>query len=300
MWGFYCILNALCKGMKRLNIQELKKLGRDRLEEKQVEDSSHKADILLQFFLKMKKTWLVIHMQETVEEEKVTKYLNAIEEVIGGKPVQYITNEQSFMNLKFYVDENVLIPQPDTEVLVETALTEVDKTIKILDLCTGSGAIAVALEHFLEEKEVEIVATDISEKALEIAKKNAISNNANTKIKFIQSDLFAQIPKQKFDLIVSNPPYIETETIKTLSKEVQNEPKIALDGGEDGLAFYRRIAKEAFDYLEYGGKLLLEIGYNQKEKVMALLQKEKKYVNIRCIKDFENRDRVIMAEKLKK
>ena len=286
--------------MKRLNIQELKKLGRDRLEEKQVEDSSHKADILLQFFLKMKKTWLVIHMQETVEEEKVTKYLNAIEEVIGGKPVQYITNEQSFMNLKFYVDENVLIPQPDTEDLVETALTEVDKTIKILDLCTGSGAIAVALEHFLEAKEVEIVATDISEKALEIAKKNAISNNANTKIKFIQSDLFAQIPKQKFDLIVSNPPYIETETIKTLSKEVQNEPKIALDGGEDGLAFYRRIAKEAFDYLEYGGKLLLEIGYNQKEKVMALLQKEKKYVNIRCIKDFENRDRVIMAEKLKR
>ena len=144
------------------------------------------------------------------------------------------------------------------------------------------------------------MATDISEKALEIAKKNAISNNANTKIKFIQSDLFAQIPKQKFDLIVSNPPYIETETIKTLSKEVQNEPKIALDGGEDGLAFYRRIAKEAFDYLEYGGKLLLEIGYNQKEKVMALLQKEKKYVNIRCIKDFENRDRVIMAEKLKR
>ena len=286
--------------MKRLNIQELKKLGKDRLEEKQVEDSSHKADILLQFFLKMKKTQLVIHSQVDVEEEKVTKYLNAIEEVIGGKPVQYITNEQSFMNLKFYVDENVLIPQPDTEVLVETALTEVDKTIKILDLCTGSGAIAVALEHFLEEKEVEIVATDISEKALEIAKKNAISNNANTKIKFIQSDLFTKIPQQKFDCIVSNPPYIETETIKTLSKEVQHEPKIALDGGEDGLAFYRRIAKEAFDYLEYGGKLLLEIGYNQKEKVMALLQKEKKYVNIRCIKDFENRDRVIMAEKLKR
>ena len=286
--------------MKRLNIQELKKLGRDRLEEKQVEDSSHKADILLQFFLKMKKTQLVIHSQVDVEEEKVTKYLNAIEEVIGGKPVQYITNEQSFMNLKFYVDENVLIPQPDTEVLVETALTEVDKTIKILDLCTGSGAIAVALEHFLEEKDVEIVATDISEKALEIAKKNAIANNANTKIKFIQSDLFAQIPKQKFDFIVSNPPYIETETIKTLSKEVQHEPKIALDGGEDGLAFYRRIAKEALDYLEDGGKLLLEIGYNQKEKVMALLQKEKKYVNIRCIKDFENRDRVIVAEKLKR
>ena len=286
--------------MKRLNIQELKKLGRDRLEEKQVEDSSHKADILLQFFLKMKKTQLVIHSQVDVEEEKVTKYLNAIEEVIGGKPVQYITNEQSFMNLKFYVDENVLIPQPDTEVLVETALTEVDKTIKILDLCTGSGAIAVALEHFLEEKEVEIVATDISEKALEIAKKNAIANNANTKIKFIQSDLFTKIPQQKFDCIVSNPPYIETETIKTLSKEVQHEPKIALDGGEDGLAFYRRIAKEAFDYLEDGGKLLLEIGYNQKEKVMALLQKEKKYVNIRCIKDFENRDRVIVAEKLKR
>lgn len=286
--------------MKYLNIQELKKLGRDRLEEKQVEDSSHKADILLQFFLKMKKTQLVIHSQVDVEEEKVTKYLNAIEEVIGGKPVQYITNEQSFMNLKFYVDENVLIPQPDTEVLVETALTEVDKTIKILDLCTGSGAIAVALEHFLEEKEVEIVATDISEKALEIAKKNAIANNANTKIKFIQSDLFTKIPKQKFDLIVSNPPYIETETIKTLSKEVQHEPKIALDGGEDGLAFYRRIAKEAFDYLEDEGKLLLEIGYNQKEKVMALLQKEKKYVNIRCIKDFENRDRVIVAEKLKR
>ena len=163
-----------------------------------------------------------------------------------------------------------------------------------MDLCTGSGAIAVSIENYaLDRNIIKIYASDISAEALEIARKNAILNNEETNIRFIKSNMFENI-NDKFDIIVSNPPYIETQTIANLSKEVQNEPRIALDGGADGLAFYRIIAKEAKKYLNRNGWILFEIGYNQKEAVSNLLQEEK-HENITCIKDLNGNDRVIMA-----
>lgn len=217
--------------------------------------------------------------------------------LVNGEPIQYITNMQEFMKLKFYVDNRVLIPQPDTEILVENVISIVEniqkdcqKEIKILDLCTGSGIIGVCLKKNLQN--VKVHASDISECALDVAKKNSIQNNVD--ISFIKSDLFDNI-NEKFDVIVSNPPYIESSTLEGLSMEVKNEPKIALDGGKDGLDFYRKIIKEAPNFLNKSGYLSLEIGYNQKDAVEKLL-KTYKYKDIQIKKDLSNIDRVIISE----
>lgn len=281
-----------------MTILELRKMGRKKLIDNQIDDATIKADILLQFVLNMNKTELMIKQeQEIIEEDKYT-YLSYIKEIVNGKPVQYITKEQEFMNLKFYVDENVLIPQPDTEILVEEAIKKINeikkvKNIKVLDLCTGSGAIAVSIKKYADnsKKNVEVYASDISENAIKIANKNAKRNNV--KINFILSDMFKKIKEKDFDIILSNPPYIETTTIDTLSKEVQNEPYIALNGGEDGLEFYRIIAKNGYNYLTKNGSILLEIGYNQKEKVIQIFDDTKKYSEIKNKKDLSGNDRLI-------
>lgn len=281
-----------------MKIQELRNIGRNKLVEKNIEDVFIKIDILLQYLLKMNKTELIVNQEKEISRVIENKYLKCIEEIINGKPIQYITKTQEFMNLKFYVDENVLIPQPDTEILVEETIKKIneikkEKTIKVLDMCTGSGAIAIAIKKYANEinKEVEVYATDISEAAIKIAKKNAKKNGA--KVNFILSDMFENIKESEFDIIVSNPPYIESKTISTLSKEVQNEPHIALDGGEDGLKFYKIIAQNANKFLKEKGQLLLEIGYNQKESVMKVFEYTKKYFCISCIKDLSNNDRVL-------
>jgi len=211
-------------------------------------------------------------------------------------PIQYITNNQEFMKLNFYVDKNVLIPQPDTEILVEEVI-EISKKInskKILDLCTGSGAIGVSLAKYLPN--CEITAVDISKKALQIAKKNAIINEVEKQITFISSDLFSNLESQKFDIIVSNPPYIKRNDIENLEEQVKKEPLIALDGGEDGLDFYKKIIKEAHKYLVSEGYLCLEIGYNQKDEVIKLIEKEETFKNIYSKKDLYGIDRIIIAE----
>lgn len=313
-----------------MNIQELKKVGVEELSKNNIDDAVIKANILLQFVLKMDRTEVIINCENMVNENRIEEYLSYVKEIVNGKPIQYITNNQSFMGLDFYVDENVLIPQPDTELLVEETIKKIrcilgleenlykyynqsektkknnicahekrvkrnDEKIKILDLCTGSGAIAVAIENQIEKNNinnVELYASDISELALKIAKKNAFANSKNANIRFIKSDMFENI-NQKFDIIVSNPPYIERGVIPNLSKEVQNEPHIALDGGVDGLDFYRLIAKEGKNYLQENGFILLEIGYNQKESVSKIFEE---YSNIRCLKDLSGNDRVIEVQ----
>ena len=203
------------------------------------------------------------------------------------------------MGFEFYVDENVLIPQPDTEILVEEVV-DISKKInnnsnelRVLDMCTGSGVIAISLSKLIENASVS--ASDISDGALNVAKENAIKNSVN--IEFYKSDLFNDISKNvKFDIIVSNPPYIQTEVIKGLSKEVQSEPFIALDGGEDGLVFYREIIKNAKDYIVEDGYLALEIGYDQKESVTNLLR-ENGYKNIYSKTDLSGNDRVVVGQK---
>lgn len=290
-----------------MNIQELRKTVHDKLIKCGIEDASFKTDLLICHILNMSKTELLLKYNQIVDQDTEESINKSMLDIINGKPIQYIINKQEFMGLEFYVDENVLIPQPDTETLVEEAIKRIyamhknnKQKIKILDLCTGSGAIAISIDTYIKNQieqgkmknlKVEIVATDISEKAIEVAKRNAKLHNAN--IKFIVSDMFDNIYETDFDLIVSNPPYIETKTIPTLSKEVQNEPHIALDGGEDGLELYRIIARQGFKYMKKEGSIIVEIGYNQKESIIQLFRKYREYVNIKCLKDLGGNDRLV-------
>ena len=249
---------------------ELLKLGENVLKKENIQDSHMKASILLQYVLKQTKQELIINSKEIVEPSKINKYNNYLQKIIKGTPIQYITKHQQFMALDFYVDENVLIPQPDTEVLVEEGIKIIkEQSMEVLDLCTGSGAIAISIAHYCQNSTV--TATDISQEALEVARKNANLNNVN--IEFIESNLFAKLTERSFDIILSNPPYIETDIIKTLEKDVQAEPHLALDGGKDGLEFYKKILNEAHKHLKTNGYLMLEIGYNQGNAVINLEHK---------------------------
>lgn len=199
------------------------------------------------------------------------------------------------MKMNFFVNEDVLIPRPDTEILVEEVI-EITKRLtrpKILDLCTGSGAIAISIAKYAEN--AVLFASDISKNAIEVAKKNAKANNVEDKIEFIESNLFEKIPQTKFDIIVTNPPYIKRSEISKLDIDVQNEPNIALDGGIDGLDFYRKIANKAYDYLKYNGYLCMEIGYDQKEFVLDILNYENRYSNTYSKKDLYGNDRIIVT-----
>lgn len=278
-----------------MKIEELLRCGKEKLEKQKVEDASIISRILMQYVLKIDRNKLIINKNDNVDINKENEYKEYIEKIIKGKPVQYITNNQEFMKLNFYVDENVLIPQPDTEILVEKVIKSIDimENIEILDMCTGSGCIGISLAKNIKNTKVTLV--DISKEAIEIAKKNAIQNEVENKITFIQSDMFENV-KGKFDIIVSNPPYIKTDIIQTLDKQVQNEPHIALDGGEDGLDFYKILINEAHKYLKKDGKIFLEIGYDQKQEVENLVKQSKHYKKIETIKDLSQNDRVIILE----
>ena len=271
------------------------------LKENGIEDSSIIIKELLCFLLQVDKVYLITHSNEEMDKEVYIKVVQNTKKIVGGKPIQYITNNQEFMKMNFYVDENVLIPQPDTEILVYEVLKicmEYSNGVNILDLCTGSGAIAVSLDRILRKNcvDAKICASDISKQALKIARKNSENNNANVKI--IESDLFENIEYKKFDIIVSNPPYIRTDEIKNLSKQVKEEPYIALNGGIDGLHFYRKIIKEAKGYIKNNGYLCLEIGYNQMESVLGIFKENKEYKNLKQVKDWSGNDRCIIAQKL--
>lgn len=278
-----------------MKIEELLRYGKGKLEKQKVEDASIISRILMQYVLKIDRNKLIINKNDNVDINKENEYKEYIEEIIKGKPVQYITNNQEFMRLNFYVDENVLIPQPDTEILVEEVIKSIDikENIEILDMCTGSGCIGISLAKNIENTKVTLV--DISKEAIEIAKKNAIQNGVENKVTFIQSDMFENV-KGKFDIIVSNPPYIKTDIIQALDKQVQNEPHIALDGGEDGLDFYKILINEAHKYLKKDGKIFLEIGYDQKQEIESLAKQSKHYKKIETIKDLSQNDRVIILE----
>ena len=273
-----------------MTIRETIKQGMIELKINGIEEPKLKARLLLQFILNKPRQYLLVYDNEPLGLRQEVNYFKAIKRIIKGIPIQHITHMQEFMKMNFYVDENVLIPRPDTEVLVEQVI-KIAKKInakKILDLCTGSGAIAVSLAKYIENS--EITAIDISKKALSQMKK------VENQITFIESDLFENIPKGKYDIIVSNPPYIKKEIIKTLGKEVQQEPKIALDGGYDGLDFYRKIVHQSYEYLKFKGYLCLEIGYDQKIDVIELIENEEKYIDTYCKKDLYENDRVIITK----
>ena len=281
--------------ISNMKIEELLEYGKNNLIEK--EEPIMLSKILLKHLLNVDNSYLLINKDKEIEEKITKKFKAGILSLKQGMPIQYITNTQEFMGLNFYVDENVLIPQPDTEILVEEIIEtckEKQQNYQILDLCTGSGAIGISLAKIIPNSMITM--SDISEKALKIAQRNAKANEVIKRCKFIQSDLFEKI-EEKFDVIVSNPPYIQTKVIPTLSKEVQHEPKLALDGGTDGLDFYRKIAQNAHLYLSPDGILALEIGYDQKEEVIKLLKETSEYENIYCKKDLAGNNRVIVCKK---
>lgn len=272
-----------------MNISELLVNGKHLL--KDIEDGNIKARILLEYILKLSREKIVSNPNIEVSDNNVESYLNKINDIKNGMPIQYITNKQEFMKLNFYVDKNVLIPQPDTEILVEKAIEICNNhgnDIKILDLCTGSGAIGISIAKNI--KNAKVYATDIKNTVIDIARQNAKQNNVDN-IEFIVSDMFENIQEKDFDIIVSNPPYIETDVIKTLPTEVRNEPIIALDGGKDGLKFYKIILSEYKKYLKKDGYLLLEIGYNQAKSVGELIN-----LNYSIIEDLAGNDRVIIIK----
>lgn len=280
-----------------MKIKELIKYGKELLSENKIEGANIIAKTLAEFVLNMDKTQLIINEEKQIDEEEKTRYYLALIEIIQGMPIQYITNNQEFMKLNFYVDKNVLIPQPDTEILVEEVIEIINsknKSLKVLDICTGSGCIGTSIAKYT--KKTNITMSDISSEALNIAKNNYTKNIEDTsKVQFIESDMFENI-KEKYDIIVSNPPYIESKEIIKLDKQVQNEPHLALDGGQDGLEFYKILANEAHKFLNENGYLCMEIGYNQKEQVIQLLKENKNYKEIYSKKDLSQNDRIIIAK----
>lgn len=282
------------KGGVNMTIRETLTKGMIMLKNNNIETPKLKARLLLQHILKKTRQYLIVYDNEEIGKKEQWEYFVNIEKLTKGVPLQHITHTQEFMKMDFYVDENVLIPRPDTETLVEEVI-KIAKKIerpKILDLCTGSGAIAISIAKNVPN--AEVYAIDISEKALEIAKRNASTLQA--KVQFIKSNLFEKLENMKFDIIVSNPPYIKKEDIKFLSNEVQKEPQIALDGGYDGLDFYRKITKQAIDFLKFGSYLCFEIGYDQKNEVIEIIKDQKNYNNTYCIKDLFDNDRVIITQ----
>lgn len=211
----------------------------------------------------------------------------------NNMPVQYIINQAEFMGLKFYVDENVLIPRPDTEILVETAIKYIGSSkLNVLDLCTGSGCIAVALKKFCPN--IFITAVDISDKAIAIAEKNSVDNDV--KINFLCADIFKKFIyniSSRFDIIISNPPYITSSKINSLGENVKcYEPALALDGGKDGLVFYEFIVSK----INHRCKVFFEIGFDQAFKIAAILNKNR-FTNINIIRDLSGIERVIYADR---
>ena len=279
----------------KMKIKEAIEKGAIELKVKDVESPKLKARMLMQFVLNKPRQYIIVNdMKElTAQEEK--RYFAGIQKLRNHIPIEHITHQKEFMKLSFFVNENVLIPRQDTETLVEEVIkiAKTNNAKNILDLCTGSGAIAISLAKYIDES--KIIGVDISQEALKIAKKNAISNEVEGKVSWIKSDLFQDVKPQKFDIIVSNPPYIKKDIISTLERQVQKEPKIALDGGYDGLDFYRKIIKKSYQYLKYKGYLCLEIGYDQKIDVIELLENEEKYSEIYCQKDAYGNDRVVVA-----
>lgn len=279
-----------------LLIKDILKIGETRLEHAGIHDFKVDAEELFCYLYNMERSKLFMNWSKDIDDNGCEQYFSLLDTRCSGVPLQYITGHQEFMGLDFEVNESVLIPRQDTEVLVEEALNVIKdrgrKIKKVLDLCTGSGAVGISIAKL---SGADVTASDISEEAVATAKRNAGKNDA--KVTFVVGDLFAPFKKKfgkvKFDMIVSNPPYIPTDVIDGLQAEVKDhEPRLALDGGSDGLRFYRQILHEAPDFLRKEGLMLLEIGCEQAAAVASLAEAEKRYGGISIIRDFAGLDRV--------
>lgn len=278
-----------------MNYRQVYELGKQRLEEAGVAEAALDARLLLEYVCGTTRNDLLVHGDREVAKEQEEQYLEGITRRQARIPLQHITGVQDFMGLEFAVNEHVLIPRQDTEILVEEVMKDEFDGSRILDMCTGSGCILISLLHY--SNWCKGVGVDISASALKVANTNAEKLLPEEKRPvFVESNLF-DVVEGRFDIIVSNPPYIRTEVINTLMPEVKDfEPMQALDGYEDGLFFYRRITEEAPAYLNKGGRLYFEIGHDQGEEVSALLKKAG-FEQIRVVKDYAGLDRVVCGTK---
>lgn len=287
-----------------LILKELLQIAENRFSQEGCSDPRLDAELLLSDLMKADRTYFFTHSSSQLDDNRCEMYFELIDRRASGEPVQYIIGSQEFMGLRFQVDERVLIPRQDTELLVEDAIEELKKMkkpmggLQVMDLCCGSGAIAVSLAYYVPK--LSVVAADISKGALEVAKENAAGYALTRNIEFVQSDLFGAFPKnrkgegkKKFDLIASNPPYIRRDVIPTLQREVrEHEPVVALDGGQDGLDFYVRILEEAPRYLKKEGLLTMEIGHDQADRVCGLAEQGGVFTT-EVLKDLAGHDRVV-------
>ena len=285
-------------GIRRgsMNYRECFEEGRRILTEANIQEAELDARLLLEHVCGTRRHDLLVHGDREVTIDQVDKYLFVMEQRSRHIPLQHLTGTQDFMGLTFQVNKHVLIPRQDTEILVEEVLKELHDGMRILDMCTGSGCILISLLNY--SNGCVGVGADISEKALCVAGENAKRILGDHDVKWIHSDLFEKV-EGKFDRIVSNPPYIPSKVIDTLMPEVrEHEPLSALDGSEDGLFFYRRIVGEAPQYLERGGLLYFEIGYDQAEDVKYLME-EAGFVEVEVVKDYAGLNRVVYGTYIK-
>ena len=299
-----------CSEAYRKGIDILRNAGNDA--------PANDAGVLLCYAAGCSRTYLYAHGDSVLEQHAERLYFELLKKRSAGYPLQYITGEQEFMSLVFEVTPDVLIPRQETELLVETVIdhcrhripggegvnmgeeaqasgkTQAGQghSIEILDMCTGSGCIAVSLARYLPD--CFVTAVDIMPEALEVAERNAKRHSVSGRVSLIQSDLFASIPEKKYDVIVSNPPYVKSEDIGKLQPEVKFfEPPAALDGGSDGLSFYRELIRKSPGYLHAGGMLAFETGYDQAQLVAGLMTSGGRFSDIRIYKDLSGIDRVV-------
>lgn len=287
-----------------MTYQDILRSGVNTLKEVNITEAELDARLLLEEAFGINRGWLLAHLNDVVDITKESislscdKYIEYIDRRKQRIPLQHIVGYVNFMGLRFEIDENVLIPRQDTEVLVEEALRELHDGMRLLDMCTGSGCILTSLLYY--SNECEGVGVDYSASALRVARNNAerlLKDREGSVYSFCFSDMFEDLTQDSFDIIVSNPPYIESEIIKTLEPEVrEHDPLMALDGGSDGLKFYRIIAQNAPKYLRPGGQLFLEIGANQAEEVSCLLNRAG-FNDIQVVKDLSGLDRVVIGRK---
>ena len=289
-----------------MTLREAYEYGQKQLQLAGIDDADLDAWYLLEFVTGISRTMYYVKMQDKILSEQEKQYRGFIETRASHIPLQHITGVQEFMGLEFIVNEHVLVPRQDTEVLVESVLEVLEPGMKVLDMCTGSGCILISLmrlygpsqaeptgEVTQDEKMLCGVGVDISEEALKVAKANG--EKIGVKAEFIQSDLFENV-RGEYDVIVSNQPYIRTAVIDELKEEVKcHDPFIALDGKEDGLYFYRKIVEKSLEYLSDGGRLLFEIGHDQGEEVKKLME-QAGFTGVTVKKDLAGLDRVVLGK----
>lgn len=271
-----------------MTFREAYEYGQKRLQSAKLEDAVLDAWYLLEFVTGISRAMYFLRMNEEMNAELEMQYKEYLETRANHIPLQHITGVQEFMGLEFCVNEHVLVPRQDTEVLVESVLEVLEPGMDVLDMCTGSGCIIISLDKF--KKGIKGTGVDISKEALKVAARNIEKLDAD--VNLLESDLFAGV-EGKYDVIVSNPPYIRTAVIEELKEEVKfHDPFLALDGKEDGLFFYRKIVGESPKYLKEQGKLYFEIGHDQGEDVKDLME-QAGFINVTVKKDLAGLDRVV-------